>query len=136
MIVLKKTFKFDAAHRLLLHEGLCKNLHGHTWEIVIEATGAPADDGMILDFKELKSIVAIAIIGQFDHSVILHESDPLLPVVRPLVGRIVVLKDHPTCENLSKMFFAMLAPAMPLGVTLTSVEVFESPGSSAKFSEV
>ena len=40
MITVTKTVKFDAAHVLTNHQGLCKNLHGHTYRVDISVTQA------------------------------------------------------------------------------------------------
>jgi len=58
---LQTEFTFDAAHRLVGHKGLCSNLHGHMWRVVIDIEGEKLDDiGILWDFgirKELKSLV-------------------------------------------------------------------------------
>ena len=38
-MVLNKEFKFDTAHLLPNHKGQCKNLHGHTYKLIISCTG-------------------------------------------------------------------------------------------------
>ena len=55
MVTVTKTVKFDAAHVLTNHQGLCKNLHGHTYRVDVSAIGDGARD-MVIDFKELKTI--------------------------------------------------------------------------------
>ena len=54
--VIRKTFRFDAAHSLPDHAGKCRGLHGHSYRVelcfqgeVKPARGEP-DDGMVLDF--------------------------------------------------------------------------------------
>lgn len=44
---------FDAAHSL---EGFgkCENLHGHTYDVVIEVKGHIGGDGVIADFRAIK----------------------------------------------------------------------------------
>lgn len=56
-MILIKEFKFDAAHYLPLYHGKCEKLHGHTYRLVVKMKGRPNDEGMIIDFLELKSIV-------------------------------------------------------------------------------
>ena len=41
MLTVTKSIKFDAAHILTNHQGLCKNLHGHTYQ---HANGGPRKD--------------------------------------------------------------------------------------------
>lgn len=69
MFIVKK-FKFDAAHNLVSYKGKCENLHGHTYLLVVVIEGYPDNEGMIMDFVELKNIVNEEIISILDHSYI------------------------------------------------------------------
>ena len=40
-----KEFTFDCAHMLTGHDGLCKNLHGHTYKLIISLEGVLQDRG-------------------------------------------------------------------------------------------
>lgn len=73
-INITKIFEFSAAHYLPNHEGLCKQLHGHTYklEVTVSAkrliTQGP-QTGMIVDFSVLKSIMKERL-KQLDHSLL------------------------------------------------------------------
>lgn len=69
MFIVKK-FKFDAAHNLLSYKGKCEKLHGHTYEIVVVLEGVPDEEGIIMDFIELKEIIKNEVIDILDHSYI------------------------------------------------------------------
>ena len=47
MTTVTKTVKFDAAHVLTDHQGLCRNLHGHTYRVDVSVS-AEADGDMIV----------------------------------------------------------------------------------------
>ena len=69
MITVTKTVRFDAAHVLTNHQGLCKNLHGHTYRVDISVTQAAGDvRDMVIDFKDLKKIATEIICDRFDHA--------------------------------------------------------------------
>lgn len=55
-----KSFTFDAAHQLPLHDGKCRNLHGHTYRVEVAATGTLIDEGsktgMVVDFGDIKEV--------------------------------------------------------------------------------
>lgn len=123
-----KEFRFEAAHRLMLHEGACRNLHGHSYRLVVTIAGerkkaGPATD-MVLDFSVLSTIVKgfleDGFIGAkptipFDHSVILHQDDPLVTVLEvnadaKVIGdlRIVKMVTHPTAEAMAVMFASII----------------------------
>ena len=66
-----KQYRFEAAHSLPLHDGKCKNLHGHSYLLEITVRGAIQKEGpktgMIIDFSDLSRIVEKEIIDQWDH---------------------------------------------------------------------
>ena len=71
MTTVTKTVKFDAAHILTNHQGLCKNLHGHTYRVDVSVS-LPTDpsegNDMVIDFKDLKAIATETICRRFDHA--------------------------------------------------------------------
>lgn len=75
-VFVSKEFEFDSCHNLPNHNGLCKSMHGHTYTMIVTLSGEICDIkdspeyGMILDFKELKSIVNEKVINHLDHSVL------------------------------------------------------------------
>jgi len=89
MISVCKRFRFDAAHKLPNHLGLCKNLHGHCFSLEVEITGIihnkiGPEQGMIIDFSMLKTIVNDLIINQCDHSYLNDQFEN--PTVELMVG--------------------------------------------------
>ena len=56
-MLLKKEFTFDAAHNLIKYHGKCERLHGHTYRMSVVIKGIPDEEGMIVDFLEIKRIV-------------------------------------------------------------------------------
>lgn len=57
--VVAKSWRFDAAHQLLNHDGKCAQPHGHTYTLTVAVRGhlQPADgrpqEGMVVDFAVL-----------------------------------------------------------------------------------
>ena len=66
-MLVSKQFTFDAAHYLTKYHGKCENLHGHTYRLQVTVNGEIKDDGMVVDFVELKNLVKEKIISKFDH---------------------------------------------------------------------
>jgi len=66
-MLISKIFKFDAAHKLPGYNGKCKDLHGHTWKLIVAVEGEVKEDGMVRDFREIKQIVNGKIIDKLDH---------------------------------------------------------------------
>ncbi|MGH3710726.1 MAG: 6-pyruvoyl trahydropterin synthase family protein [Pseudonocardiaceae bacterium] len=54
VLVGRGEFDFSAAHAGL-HDGEFEPLHGHTFQVTLRLLGIPGDDGMLLDFGEIKT---------------------------------------------------------------------------------
>ena len=135
MTTVTKTVKFDAAHILTNHQGLCKNLHGHTYRVdvsVAQADGAGGD--MVIDFKELKRIASEVVCERFDHAFIYNTESPgeseIAAVVEKNGMRVVPIPFRSTAENLAKLFFDELKVRIP---GLFSVKVWETADSCAEY---
>lgn len=63
-----KEFTFDAAHYLTKYHGKCENLHGHTYRLHVTVDGEVGEEGMVIDFKDLKDLVKEKILNRLDHS--------------------------------------------------------------------
>lgn len=131
-----RTFEFDAAHRVLGHAGPCAYLHGHRYrlQVVVEAPDLNAL-GMLIDFGEIKRIVNEQLVSKWDHAALFHYDDPLVPAVQraqpDAPERVITLPDNPTAEVMAKTAFREIAKALPEGLTLSEVTLWETPDSSA-----
>ncbi|MBU7025974.1 MAG: 6-carboxytetrahydropterin synthase, partial [Theionarchaea archaeon] len=65
---LSRTFKFDAAHKLVDYPGVCRRIHGHTYTLTVTVEGEPDDTGMIIDFFDIKKVVEETVITKVDHT--------------------------------------------------------------------
>ena len=136
MITVTKTVRFDAAHVLTNHQGLCKNLHGHTYRVDVSVAQA-ADDGcdMVIDFKDLKAIANEVICDRFDHAFIYNTESAgekeIAAVVEKNGMRTVAIPFRSTAENLAKMFYGELKNRIP---GLAAVKVWETADSCAEYS--
>jgi 6-pyruvoyltetrahydropterin/6-carboxytetrahydropterin synthase len=135
MTTVTKTVKFDAAHILTNHQGLCKNLHGHTYRVdvsVAQADGAGGD--MVIDFKDLKRIATEVVCDRFDHSFIYNTESPGECEIADVVGRngmrVVPIPFRSTAENLARLFFGELKARIP---GLAAVKVWETSDSCAEY---
>ena len=63
MIRITKEFKFEMAHALYGYDGLCKNIHGHSYRMWVTIKGKVLEknnhtkNGMVIDFGDLKKII-------------------------------------------------------------------------------
>ena len=103
-----KRFRWEAAHRLPWHEGLCRNLHGHSYRMVVELEGDPDARGMVLDFQHLKQALA-PLVEAWDHAILVADDDAeLMQVARQTGWKHAVLPFDTTAENLSAYVAAYL----------------------------
>ena len=135
MTTVTKSVKFDAAHILTNHQGLCKNLHGHTYRVDISVAQQEDDKSdMVIDFKDLKSVATSVICDRFDHAFVYSTASEgeseIASVVEKHGMRTVALPFRSTAENLAGYFFGELKPLIP---GLSSVKVWETADSYAEF---
>ena len=137
MLTVTKSVKFDAAHVLTNHQGLCKNLHGHTYRVEASVSQQPGDTAdMVIDFKDLKHTCEEVILSRFDHAFIYDSSSvgesEIAAVVEKNGMRTVAIPFRSTAENLSRYFFGELKAHLP---GLCSVRAWEPPDSCAEYRE-
>ena len=67
MYIVMVKIKYEYAHRLINHQGNCRNIHGHSGEARIElAADNLNNNGFVIDFSEIKSAVKKWINENFD----------------------------------------------------------------------
>jgi len=111
-----KIFHFHAAHYLPYHEGVCNQLHGHTYKLEVTIKGR-LNKGMVMDFSELKDIVNKAVIEKLDHK-LLNEVFP-----------------NPTAESMSVYIHEQLFEVFKeRKETLLKVKLWETQTSCAEYS--
>jgi 6-pyruvoyltetrahydropterin/6-carboxytetrahydropterin synthase len=140
-IRLTKEFRFEAAHALLNYDGLCKNIHGHSYILRVTVKGEPITDinntklGMVMDFGDLKRIVKKEIVDVLDHSVVLNEKAPhqTFTGVKDMFDRIHLLDYQPTCENMVVDFAKKIKKELPNNIELFSIQLYETATSYAEW---
>ncbi|GEO06161.1 6-carboxytetrahydropterin synthase QueD [Adhaeribacter aerolatus] len=95
-----KQFRWEGAHRLPNHKGNCRNLHGHSYKMTIELKGMLNEEGMVVDFADLKALIN-PLIEAWDHATLVAEGDEdLINVLNTLGSKYFVLPYNSTSENL------------------------------------
>ncbi len=132
MYIVKTEDSFDSAHFLARYNGKCRNIHGHRWRVVIEIAGENLDDGMVVDFTDIKAALK-ALTDNLDHSLVM-EKDTLKPqTCECLVDegfRIMIMDFRPTAENFAKYFFDEIKNK---GFNIRAAEVYETPNNCARY---
>ena len=139
MIRITKEFKFEMAHALHGYDGLCKNIHGHSYKLCVTVKGeikndsGNAKDGMVLDFDILKSIVKPEIINKYDHSLVLNANSPHSEIDLSAFEKVFFLPYQPTSENLVTDFALKIKNKLPQGIELYKVVLSETATSFAEW---
>lgn len=107
IMLIAKEFTFDAAHKLLNYDGLCANLHGHTYKLQVVLSGSNLKNGLVFDFVVLKKIVSEKVISKLDHKFINE-----------------IIKQS-TAENISIWIWNQLEKSLPL----YEIRLWETPTS-------
>jgi len=120
MYELRITDEFSAAHQLSFFKTGCERLHGHNWKVEVCVQGKNLNpDGILIDFKELKRIVA-EVLSPLDHR-FLNEVVPFNTV-------------SPSSENLANYIFNEVQKRLPSNdLRVSRVRVWESDNSCASY---
>jgi 6-pyruvoyltetrahydropterin/6-carboxytetrahydropterin synthase len=62
-----RSFTFEAAHQLPWHPGKCQRLHGHSYRLEVTVEGPIGDQGIVVDFSDIRRVVEREVIDRFDH---------------------------------------------------------------------
>lgn len=135
MLTVSKECVFDAAHVLTNHVGQCKNLHGHTYRLIVEVAKSEESTDMIIDFKDLKSVMQEVILDRFDHAFIFDErsesESDIAAVIAKHRMKSVGIPFRSTAENMARYFYQQLSEH----VNVHSVRLYETPASCATYSK-
>lgn len=141
IIRITKQFTFEMAHALSDYDGLCKNIHGHSYHFDVTVKGSPQQDsnsskqGMLIDFGDLKKIVKEEIIDYFDHALLLNEKSDyeMIAALLKNFDKVMTVSYQPTSENILVDFAERLKKKLPPSVDLFSLKLRETDHSFAEW---
>jgi 6-pyruvoyltetrahydropterin/6-carboxytetrahydropterin synthase len=135
--------EFDAGHRILHHKSQCKNLHGHRYAMEITLSGDiisqdnVSENGMVMDFSDVKAIAKRAVVDVWDHAFLVYQHDAeVLNFLNSLANhKTVVFPTVPTAENMASEAFRILKDRYQdtygNHLKLEKVRLYETPNSWA-----
>lgn len=141
LIRITKKFDFEMAHALMCYDGLCKNIHGHSYKLWVCVIGQPLKNndspknGMVIDFSVLKNIVKKLIVGKYDHSLMLNANMPknLINTLKDNYEKIILMELQPTTENMIVEIAEILKSNLPENIKLFSIRLCETDSSYAEW---
>lgn len=142
VIRITKEFKFEMAHALVGHNGPCRNIHGHSYQLKVSVKGKvkngteDPDEGMVVDFTIIKNIVENLIVKEYDHSLVLWDKMNIDTAQFDFMNKLILVPFNPTCENLLVYYADIIKKDLPNDLELTYLLLRETPNSYAEwFSE-
>lgn len=128
-----KTFDWEMGHRLPFHKGKCKNLHGHSYKLRLEIEGEPDEQGMLIDFYDVKKIVN-PIIENLDHAFMVYKEDKeLIDALEKLNSKTVVVGFQSTAENICNYFIDEIKKVpLPKNIKKITAWIYETEDSYAE----
>lgn len=135
--------EFDAGHRIPNHKSQCRNLHGHRYALEITLSGdiitqeQTSENGMVMDFSDVKRIARESVADIWDHAFLVYEKDNVvLDFLNTLPNhKTVIFPCVPTAENMAAEAFRILKnqyqDIFGNHLKLEQVRLYETPNSWA-----
>ena len=137
-----KEFRFEMAHVLTNYNGLCGNLHGHSYKCLVTISSDSLDDGMVMDFSNIKKIINEKVLGPMDHACAFNSNsddefeNELYLLCRKHGKRMIVFPFRTTAENMSKWIYDRINDEIGnLLIQCTKVELYETTTGHATYEE-
>lgn len=130
-------------HRVPNHKNKCRNPHGHRYRLELTLKGSvnqsqgQSDEGMVVDFGDIKELLKSCIHDPLDHGFMIHEHDKLISALNDnQIEEFSFIKVSfiPTAENIILWCFQQLNPKIPAGICISRMRLYETPNSWADFS--
>lgn len=143
LMLITRRLEFDAGHRIPQHKSQCRHLHGHRYALEVTLSGVViqtegvSEQGMVMDFTDVKDIALQKIVNLWDHAFLVYRGDhAVLDFLNSIPGhKTVVLDRVPTAENLALAAFKVLDAAYVDGygnqLRLERVRLYETPNNWA-----
>lgn len=135
--------EFDSGHRIPNHKSQCRNLHGHRYVLEITLSGNiitqenVSENGMVMDFSDVKSIAKESVVNVWDHAFLVYQHDTeVLNFLNSLPNhKTVIFPTVPTAENMAMEAFRILKSKYQdtygNHLKLEKVRLYETPNSWA-----
>lgn len=112
-MIVRRRFDFEAAHELPGHPGACRDMHGHSYKLMVSVEREiDPDSGMAMDFADLKQLVRREVVDHVDHK-LLNE-----------------LLENPTAEMIAVWIWQRLERLLP---GLAEIELHETGNCSVVY---
>jgi 6-pyruvoyltetrahydropterin/6-carboxytetrahydropterin synthase len=122
-----KEFRWEMGHRLPEHFGNCKNIHGHSYKMIVEFEGELNKDEMVIDFYDVDKIVK-PLIDKLDHAFMVNKNDKVvIEFLEKIKSKMLVVDFNSTVENICKFVLNEIKKfEPPINISSVSVRIYET----------
>ena len=122
-----KEFRWEMGHRLPDHFGMCKNIHGHSYKMLVEFEGDLDEQGMIIDYYDVEKIIN-PIVEKLDHAFMVNKNDKtVLEFLKKMNSKKVVVDFQSTAENICTFILDEVKKSnLPSNVKGIKLRVYET----------
>ena len=122
-----KEFRWEMGHRLPEHFGNCKNIHGHSYKMIVEFEGEMNKDEMIIDFYDIDRIIK-PLIEKLDHAFMVNKNDrDVIEFLEKIKSKKLVVDFNSTVENICKFVLEEIKKfEMPPNISTIGVRIYET----------
>lgn len=131
-----KEFKWEMSHRLPFHDGLCKNLHGHSYKMVVILEGEPNASGMIMDFYDIETAVR-PLLDKLDHAFLCSEGDKkLIGFLKEYGFKYATMPNYTTAEYMAQHFIGEIKGSFAKhdNIEMLAIRIYETIDAYAEVS--
>ncbi len=128
-----KEFNWEMGHRLPEHFGKCKNIHGHSYKMLVEIEGDVMENGMVMDYYHLKDAVE-PLVEKLDHAfLVFNEDEEVIDFLIKMNSKKMIVNFQSTVENITRFFLNEIKNArLPHNIRKVKVRVCETPDDYAE----
>ena len=122
-----KEFRWEMGHRLPEHFGLCKNIHGHSYKMIVEFEGALDKNQMVIDYYDVEKIIN-PVIEKLDHAFMVNIDDKIvIEFLEKMNSKKVVVGFNSTAENICNYLLSEIKKcSLPSNISSVKVRVYET----------
>jgi 6-pyruvoyltetrahydropterin/6-carboxytetrahydropterin synthase len=127
------------AHAIKGYNGKCCNIHGHSYVLHVTVKSAEgrhgfvSPPGFVIDFKELKEIVNVHIVNEFDHKLVLSQEYVDEFAKEDVIKNLLLFDAEPTAENMLMHISRKLNEHLPAHIMLHALKLYETNDSYAEW---
>jgi 6-pyruvoyltetrahydropterin/6-carboxytetrahydropterin synthase len=108
-VTIAKDFHWEMGHRLPFHDAGCRNIHGHSYRMRVVLEGEVDDQGMVMDYYDLKTLVQ-PLVDMLDHSFACDQGDDLMKdFLRGTDLKVNYFPFYTTAENFARWVASQLS---------------------------